>query len=91
MEAPLKTVSNQRLLLGLDELVAKGHRNEADLLAYLAEVDKRRLYLEQGCTSMYHYCTEVLHFAEGMAFHRIAAARAARAFPLLRRTFRQDR
>ena len=83
MEVSLKTVSNHKLLRGLDELVAKSRHNEADLLAYLAEVDKRKLYLKQGWTSMHRYCTEVLHFAEGTAYHRIAAARAARAFPLL--------
>ena len=48
MEGSLKTVSDRRLLGGLDDLVAKSRQNEADLLAYLAEVDRRELYLEQG-------------------------------------------
>ena len=32
----------------------------ADLLALLAEVDERRLYLGEGCASMFAYCTRVL-------------------------------
>ncbi len=83
MEVSLKAVSDYKLLQGLDEVVARSRKDEADLLEYLAEVDKRKLYLEQGYPSMYRYCTEVLHFSEAMAFHRIGAARAARAYPLL--------
>ncbi len=43
MEGSLKTVSDRRLLRGLDDLVAKSRHNDADLLAYLAEVDRRQL------------------------------------------------
>ncbi len=82
-EVSLKTVADQKLLRGLDELVAKSCHSEADLLAYIAEVDHRKLYLEQGCPSMFGYCTEVLHFSEAQASHRIHAARAARAYPVV--------
>ena len=49
----------------------------------LAEVDARRLYLREACSSIFVYCTQVLHFSESTAYHRIAAARAARGFPAL--------
>ena len=83
MEVSLKAVTDHKLLRGLDELVAKSRHNEADLLAYIAEVDHRKLYLEQSCSSMFGYCTEVLHFSEAQAGHRIHAARAARAYPVV--------
>ena len=86
MEVSLKIASDRELLQGLDDLVAKSRRNEADLLAYLAEVDRRQLYLEQGCSSMFGYCTDVLHFSEATAFRRIAVARTARTVPLAART-----
>ena len=89
MEDSLKTVSDRKLLGGLDDLVAKGRQNEADLLAYLAEVDRRELYLEQGYSSMFGYCTEVLYFSEATAFRRIAVARAARKVPLLLERIRE--
>jgi hypothetical protein len=47
-------------------------------------MDARRLYLGQGCSSMFTYCTQVLHLAEHAAYNRIEAARAARRFPLIR-------
>ena len=53
------------------------------LLALLAEVDARRLYLGEGCSSLFTYCTRVLQLSEHAAYHRIEAARAARRFPIL--------
>jgi hypothetical protein len=55
----------------------------ANLVAGLGEMDARRLYLGQGCSSMFTYCTQVLHLAEHAAFNRIEAARAARRFPII--------
>jgi hypothetical protein len=53
------------------------------LIAALAELDARRLYLGQGCSSMFTYCTQILHLAEHAAYNRIEAARAARRFPVI--------
>lgn len=55
----------------------------ARLIAALAELDARRLYLAQGCSSLFVYCTRVLHLSEHAAYGRIEAARAARKFPIL--------
>jgi 5-methylcytosine-specific restriction endonuclease McrA len=49
----------------------------------LAELDARRLYLGQGCSSMFTYCTQVLHLAEHAAFNRIEVARATRRYPVI--------
>jgi hypothetical protein len=73
-----------------DELVAEVKRlagcerqATAQLIAALAELDARRLYLGQGCSSMFTYCTQVLRLAEHAAYNRIEAARAARRFPVI--------
>jgi hypothetical protein len=54
-----------------------------ELLRLLAELDARRLYLGEGCSSLFSYCTQVLHLSEHAAYHRIEAARAARQFPVV--------
>ena len=54
------------------------------------EIDSRRLYLGEGCASMFSYCTQVLHLAEGAAYNRIEAARAARSYPLILELFEQS-
>ena len=73
-----------------DELIAEvkrlagcEHQATARLIAALAELDSRRLYLGQGCVSMFTHCTQVLHLAEHAAYNRIEAARAARRFPVI--------
>lgn len=55
----------------------------ADLIASLSEVDARRLYLGEGCSSLFTYCTHVLHLSEHAAYGRIEAACAARRFPAI--------
>ena len=70
----------------LDETVRVAARERcttAELLALLAEVDARRLYLNEGYSSLFTYCTQVLHLSEPAAYGRITAARAARRFPII--------
>ena len=55
----------------------------ARLIALLMELDVRRLYLGEGCSSLFTYCTQVLHLSEHAAYNRIETARAARRFPLI--------
>jgi hypothetical protein len=72
------------VLLGeLNTLIARGRGTTAEMLLYLAEVDRRRLYVPAGYSSMYVYCLAVLGFSEGSACQRLRAARAARHFPVI--------
>ncbi len=79
----LCTLPDHALLEGLRAHAARDCGLEADLLVHLGEVDARKLHLAQGFHSLFIYCVEVLHFSESVAFQRIGAARAARAFPLI--------
>ena len=75
---------SDRELLGHIARVAGDERHlTADLLALIGECDTRRLYLGEGCSSLFTYCTQVLHFSEHAAYHRIEGARAARQFPVI--------
>jgi hypothetical protein len=49
----------------------------------LTELDVRRLYLSEGYSSLFTYCTQAPHLSEGAACNRIEAARAARRFPIV--------
>jgi hypothetical protein len=53
------------------------------LIECLMEVDARRLYLGEGCSSLFTYCTQVLRLSEHAAYGRIEAARTARRFPAI--------
>jgi hypothetical protein len=76
-------LSDDALLRAVSILVARDRALTASLLAHLAEVDARRLYLALGHPSMFAYAVEALHLSESAAYRRIHAARAAQRFPQL--------
>jgi hypothetical protein len=75
--------SDRDLLATLRALAGHERQATARFVAALAEVDARRLYLGEGCSSMFTYCTQVLHLSEHAAYARIETARAARRWPLI--------
>jgi len=80
--ASLAALSPQELVTRVRSLNAEGNRLLANLLIHLGEVDKRRLYREHACSSMFAFCRR-LGMSEGSAARRIDAARAIRKFPSL--------
>jgi hypothetical protein len=79
----LTSFSDDDLLRRLSDLLGQSRRDEAELVAHIGEVDRRRLYAREASPSMFAYCTEALHLSEAEAYLRIAAARASREHPLL--------
>jgi hypothetical protein len=77
-------LSDDQLLAEVRRPAAAERRATAALIRSLMELDARRLfYLSAGCSSLFTYCTQVLHLAEGAAYNRIEATRAARRFPVI--------
>jgi hypothetical protein len=79
----LFTLADDALLEETTRLAARERRSTAQLIAALSEVDARRLYLSEGCSSAYSFCRHVLKLSEHAAYDRIAAARLARKFPVI--------
>jgi hypothetical protein len=79
----LNALSDQALLSEVQTAAQRERADTARVIALLTEVDKRRLYLNQGCASLFTFCTQVLHLSEHAAYGRIEAARAARRFPII--------
>jgi hypothetical protein len=76
-------LSDQELLDATIRSANDERRTTAELLTLLAELDTRRLYLGEGYSSLFTYCTQPLRLSESAAYSRITAARAARQFPIL--------
>ncbi len=83
MLSAVARLSNPELLARVTHLAEREREATASLIAHLAELDVRRLYLAEGCSSLFTYCTQVLHLSEHAAYGRIEAARAARRFPVV--------
>ena len=54
----------------------------ANLLAYLGEVDRRKLHRQEACSSMFAYCVQRLGMSEDEAGTRITVARLGRRLPV---------
>jgi hypothetical protein len=77
----LDALGNDQLVAALSALVRRENDALSDLLAHLAELDERHLYLDLGFTSLFAYCTEALGLCKSAAGRRITAARVCRKYP----------
>jgi len=67
----------------MKRLLGRERHATSMLIVYLGELDERRLYLAEGYSSLFQYCTAALSMSEDETFFRIHAARVARRFPAI--------
>ena len=79
----LACLSDGELLDEAKRLAAIEREATAALIRSLAEIKARGLHLAMGFSSMFGYCTRILHLSEHAAYARIAAAKVATDFPLV--------
>jgi hypothetical protein len=79
----LQHLDKHQLLRDFAGLVDKDRRATATMLAYIAEIDRRKLYLEDAFPSMFAFCTKRFHMSEAIAAKRIRAGRTAYDFPCI--------
>src|ERR1043165_2062777 len=80
---PISLLSDTELLALLPKLVLAERASAADVIEHLVEIDRRKLYLEQACSSLTAYCIERLGYSEDEACVRVRVARMARRFDAL--------
>ena len=83
MNSRVSLLSNADLLEEVDRLAGNERSSTVDLLVALCELDRRRLFVPAGYSSVFAYCTQRLHLSEGAAYARIEAARASLRFPAI--------
>src|SRR5262245_9377339 len=74
-------LSDTDLLARIPEVVQAERIASADVVEHLMEVERRRLYLEQACSSLYTYCRERIGYSEDAALKRARVARLALRLP----------
>ena len=75
-------LSNRALIAEFDALVAGNHMSFAALLTRIAEIDERRLYLEEGYPSMSALLVHRMRLpTQNSAYKRLTAARTAQKYP----------
>lgn len=79
----LSSLNDRELLASLESLCRREREITLDVLRHLNEVERRKLHLRLGHSSMFGYCTQALRYSESAAGRRIAAARCLRRVPRL--------
>ena len=77
----LEGLSTVELSRGAERLVAVQRKNDAALIAHLAEISRRKGHLELGYKNLFTYCQECLGLGEGEVWMRTQVAGVARRFP----------
>jgi hypothetical protein len=76
-------LSNDELMAAAPRLSGDERGVTARLVAHLAEIDARGLYVAAGYSCLYVYCHEGLGYSEDAAYNRKAAAQVARRYPAI--------
>jgi 5-methylcytosine-specific restriction endonuclease McrA len=76
-------LSDADLLSRLSILAARSREDTVEMVAHLAELEARRIYLAEGYGSAFVYCRVALCLSEHAAYSRLVAARVARQFPVV--------
>jgi hypothetical protein len=61
----LSALSDSDLIARMPELVLAERVASHDVVVHLMEIERRRLYLDQACSSLDSYCKERLGYSEG--------------------------
>ena len=77
----LASLPERELQQSTEKLFVVERQHMARVIAHLAEISRRKLYLELGHSSLFDYCTQRLGLAEGPAYLRMQVARCCRRFP----------
>lgn len=77
----LKRLSNSDLHMSFMGAVQTERNSLKDVLLHVIEVDRRQMYFEYNCSSLFAYMTEVMGYTNGPAQRRIDAARLSYEVP----------
>ena len=77
----LKHLSDKSILSHTLLLVQKEREILSEILWHLKEIDRRKLYSDLRCSSLFDYCVKVLKYSEGQAQRRLSSARLMTELP----------
>lgn len=81
MEVVTETLTDDELVSTVRSTLAEEDNAVARSIAYLIEVENRRLHLKLACSSMNDFCVRKLGMSDGKARRRVTGANIAKCFP----------
>jgi hypothetical protein len=79
----LRKLSHDSLMFSTKTLVQKETEITLMVLHHINEIERRRLHIERGFSSLHEFCVKYLGYSDGSAARRIQAARLLRELPEL--------
>ena len=77
----LNSLSDRALLAQIKRLRMREHLTTIEILLHLNEVERRRLHLKLGYSSLFDYCVRHLRYSSAGAGRRVAVARCIERHP----------
>jgi len=74
-ELEIKKLNDKELIMNTEELVKKEKMLTAQILKYLQEIERRKVYADFGHHSLFQYCVKGLKYSEAEASYRVNAMR----------------
>ena len=81
MQKHIKDILDNELVENLDSLVEKEGSTTVEILMHLTELDRRKLFVAFGYSSLFSYLNLRLKYSEGAAMRRIKASRCISEYP----------
>ncbi len=86
-----QNLDNKTLMQQTKESVRIEKQSTLVVLEYLAEVDRRRLWMEEGYSSLHDFCVRYLNYSESEAARRIQGARCIVRVPEAKAVLEENR
>lgn len=80
----IQKLKNQELVDDVVKLVGEERRIGIEILEYLQEIERRKVYSELGCESLFMFCVKHLKYSEAQASRRVSAMWALKELPELK-------
>ena len=87
---PFRSLSDKSLLYRIQRLTRRERAITLLVLLHLNEIERRRLHLKLGYSSMFDYCTSGLGYSASAASRRIRTARCVARYPEIRALLRTN-
>ncbi|MDR3608238.1 MAG: HNH endonuclease signature motif containing protein [Oligoflexia bacterium] len=83
MNENIKVLDDQSLISSTRELVKQELKITAEILHYLREIERRKLFADLGYGSLFEFCVRELKYSESAAQRRISSMRLLKELPAL--------
>ena len=81
----IRKLSDKELIVQVVRKVKEEKLIVSEVLNYLEEIDRRKVFIDYGVPSLFKFCTRILKYSDSEAAIRVKAVRAFKASPIVKK------